>query len=89
MTYSALQKIVNRGIDDHPLPTAVYTKSSDFNAVLASNVFHDRRLSANLDKLLASVSLGVDVANVSRCHFLLERQVDRVLGQVSAGPLNA
>lgn len=58
-------------------------ESSDFNAVLAGDVLHRWRLSNDLDKFLACVSVLVELTDVARLHGLRERDVDGVLHEES------
>lgn len=76
---SSLQQVVDGGTDNHPLAARVDSKTTDLDAMLTGDVLDQRRLTNNLDELLAGVTLLVDVADVTRGHLLLEGHADGVL----------
>lgn len=71
-----LEEVVNGGAYNDTVLLGVNGKAADFNAVAASNVLDNGRLADDLHKLLASVAVLVDVADITRGHGLLERDAD-------------
>jgi hypothetical protein len=61
-----LEQIVNGGVYNDALTRAVNGETANLDTVLARNVFNKRRLADNLDELLTSVTVLVDVADVTR-----------------------
>jgi hypothetical protein len=61
----------------------VDSEATNLNAVLAGDVLDKRRLANNLDKLLACVTVLVEVTDVTRGHCAVERDRDGVLDGVS------
>src|SRR5271156_4815861 len=54
----------------------MHTKSSYLNTVTACNVLDQRSLSDNLQQSFSGVSLLVQRTNITRCHLLLQGNVD-------------
>lgn len=54
-------------------------KSPDLNTMATGDVLDERCLTDDLHKLLAGVTLLVNVADVARSHLLVERNADGVL----------
>lgn len=79
MSRSSLQQIVNRGANYHSLPSGVDRKASNLNSVTTGDVLHKGCLANDLDKFLASVSILVEIADVTRRHCFLQGDVDGVL----------
>lgn len=71
-----LEKVIDGGANNDSVLVRVDGEAADFDAVAAGNVLDHWGLADNLDELLASVSVLVDVANVTRGDGLRERDVD-------------
>lgn len=84
---STLEQVVNGSTDNNPLAAGVNSKSTNLNAVAASNVLDERGLSNNLHKLLASIAVLIKVADITRGHLLLQRDANGVLDRKSAQEL--
>lgn len=54
-------------------------KATDLHTVTAGDILDQRRFADNLDEFLAGVAVLVQVADVTRAHFLFERDTDRML----------
>lgn len=80
---SSLKQVVNCRADNHTLAARVDGKATDLDAVSASDVLDERRFTHDLDKLLPSVAVLVEVTNITRRHLPFERQTNRVLQGVS------
>lgn len=80
----ALQQVINSSTHHCALATRVNSESTNFNTMTTSNVLHHRGLADDLDKLLTSITLLVDVADITRGHFLLEGDADALLEGVSS-----
>lgn len=74
-----LKQVVDRGAHHHALARLVHLEAADLDAVLATDVLHQRRLTDDLDQLLTGVAVLVDLANVARRHGLVERDRDGVV----------
>ena len=74
-----LQQVVNGGADNHALAARVDGKSTDLDTVAAGNVLDKRGFAHDLDELLASVAILVEVADITGGHLLLQRNADGVL----------
>lgn len=74
-----LQQVVNGGADNHALAAGVDGKSTDLDTVATGNVFDKRGFAHNLDELLTSVAILVEVADIAGGHLLLQGNADRVL----------
>jgi hypothetical protein len=57
----------------------VHGETTNLNAVTASNVLDEGSLASNLDELLTSVAVLVEVANVAGGHLLVQGDADGVL----------
>lgn len=66
-------------LHDHTLASLVNRKAANLNAVLVLDCPHQRGFTNDLDKLLASISVLVDLANVSRAHRFVQGNIQ---GQV-------
>jgi hypothetical protein len=77
-----LEEVVNGGAYNDAVLLGVNGEATDFNAVAASNILDNGWLADDLHKLLASIAVLVDVADVTRGHGLFERNVD---GQLKIG----
>jgi hypothetical protein len=77
------EEVVDCGVDDDALSRAMDCEATDFDTVLARNVADERGLADNLDKLLAGVTVLVDIADVSGGHGSVQRDGNGVLGSVS------
>jgi len=71
-----LVKIINRGTDNDALAAIINSESSDLNFVLVLNRLNVGGFTDDLDKLLASVSVLVNLANLPRSHLLGQRDVN-------------
>lgn len=74
-----LQQVVDGCADNDALAAGVDGKSTDLDTVAAGNVFDKRSLAHDLDELLTSVAILVEVADIAGGHLLLQRNADRVL----------
>mgnify|MGYP006988612134 CR=1 FL=1 len=74
-----LQQIVNCGTDNHALAAGVDSESADLDTVAAGNVFDKRGFTHDLDELLTSITILVEVTDIAGSHLLLQRNADRVL----------
>lgn len=76
---SSLKQIVDCRADDDTLAARMDSKAPDLNAVSASDVLDEWWFTHDLNELLPSVTVLVEVTNIARRHRLLQRQTDRVL----------
>jgi hypothetical protein len=74
-----LEEVVDGSADNNALAAGVDGESTDLNAVAASNILDERGLANDLNELLASVTVLVEVADITRSHLLLQRDADGVL----------
>lgn len=81
MGRSALVEVVNRGANHDTLAGLVNSESANLDMVLVLDRLYKRRLANDLNELLTSVSVLVDLKNVSRSHRLVQGDVN---GQVNA-----
>lgn len=79
LSSGTLEKVVNSSANNDTLPGLVNLETTNLNTVLAADVLDKRGLANNLDELLASVSVLVDLTNVTRGHALLEGDRDGVV----------
>lgn len=77
-----LEQVVNGSADNNPLAAGVDSESTNLNAVTASNVLDERGLANNFHKLLTSIAVLVEVADVTRGHLLLQRNANGVLDKI-------
>lgn len=70
-----------RHLHDHTLTSLVNRKTTNLNAVFVLDRPHKRGFANDLDKLFASISVLVDLADVSRTHCFVKRNIK---GQVNA-----
>lgn len=62
---SSLEKVIDGGTDDNPIATRVDGKSTNLDAMAARDVLDRRWLTHDLNKLLTSITVLVEGANVS------------------------
>lgn len=74
-----LQQVVNGGADNHAFAAGVDGESADLDTVATGNVLDKRGFAHDLDELLTSVAILVEVADIAGGHLLLQRNADRVL----------
>lgn len=84
-----LEQVVDGGADNNTLAAGVDSESTDLDTVTAGNVLDERGLADNLDELLASVTILVEVTDVARSHLLLQGNADGVLRSVSLEEIRA
>ena len=70
-----------RYLHDDTLAGTVDSESTNLNAVLVLDGLHKRGFTDDLDKLFASVSVLVDLKDISRGHSLVQGDID---GHVNA-----
>lgn len=75
----ALEQVVNGSAHNYPLTAGVDGEPTNLNTMTASNALDQRRFANDVHKLLASITLLEDIADVTRGHLLLQRDADRVL----------
>lgn len=78
-----LEQVVDGSADNDTLAAGVDGESTDLDTVAAGNVLDERGLADDLDELLASVTILVEVTDVARSHLLLQGNADGVLEIVS------
>lgn len=74
-----LKQVVNSGANNHALAAGVDGESTDLDTVAAGNVLDKRGFAHDLDELLTSVAILVEVADIPGGHLLLQRNADGVL----------
>ena len=75
----ALEQVVNGSAYNYPLAAGVDGEPTNLNAMTTSNALDERCLANNVHKLLTSITVLEDIADVARGHLLLQRDADRVL----------
>lgn len=78
---SALVEVVNRGANHDTLAGLVNSKTTNLDMVLVLDRLDKRRFANDLNELFASVSVLVDLKDVSRSHRFVQGDVN---GQVDA-----
>ena len=76
-----LEQVINGSTHNNTLAAGVNGKAANLNTVASGNVLHQRGLANDLDELLTSVALLVDVADIARSQLLLEGNADGLLDQ--------
>lgn len=79
LSSGTLEEVVNGGADDNALAARVHGETTNLNTVTTSNVLNEGSLASDLDELLTSVAVLVDVANITRGHLLVQGDADGVL----------
>lgn len=79
LSSGTLEQVVNGGADNNTLAAGVHGETTNLNAVTASNVLDEGSLASDLHKLLTSVAVLVDVANVTGGHLLVQGNANGVL----------
>jgi len=54
-------------------------EATNLNAVLACDVFDLRRLAYNLDEFLTSIAVLVELSDIARTYFCVQRDIDCML----------
>lgn len=80
-----LVEVVDGGAYDDTFAGAVDSKATNLNVVLVLDGLDDRSFADNLDELLAGVSVLVDLANITRCHLLVQGNVDSQVNTTEPG----
>jgi hypothetical protein len=79
LSSGTLEEVVNGGANNDTLAAGVHGETTNLNTVTASNVLDEGSLASDLDKLLTSVAVLVDVADVAGSHLLVQGDADGVL----------
>jgi hypothetical protein len=76
---SALEQVIDGGVNNNALAGAVDGETTNLDAVLARDVLDERGLADDFDELFAGVAVLVEVADVAGCHCAVEGDGDGVL----------